>query len=118
MHVIRILWFINFHFLDFCDKSNWDDIKEDCGGCKALIDNMITKYKTCQNYCETVGMVCLKAYEETNGNCRIDTQHACNEIVNRSLNTPSNDVICECQPGDKNGKQIYNQCYALQSFYN
>ena len=76
---------------------------------------MNTKYTTCQNYCETVGMVCLNAYEETNGNCGIERQHSCNEIIHGSLNAPSNDVICECQPGDKNSKQIYNQCYALQS---
>ena len=71
---------------------------------------MNTKYITCDNYCESVGMVCLNAYEETNDNCVVEKQHTCDENVHGTLNAPSTDVICECKPGDKEGKKICDQC--------
>ena len=99
----KILLISSFPLLVLCDKSNWDDIKVDCGECKALIHEWNTKYKTCENYCETVGMVCLNAYEESNNNCVIEKQHACNEHIVTS------DAICECRPGNDNGKQLCEQ---------
>ena len=59
---------------------------------------MSSEYKTCANYCTSVGMVCVNAYEEVSNNCVEETQHACEVIVHGSLNAPSSDVICECRP--------------------
>ena len=103
----KILLISSFPLLVLCDKSNWDDIKVDCGECKALIQNWNTRYKTCENYCETVGMVCLNAYEESNNDCVIEKQHACNEIIT------SSDAICECRPGNDNGKQLCEQFWTI-----
>ena len=74
---------------------------------------MNTKYITCDNYCKRVGMDCLNAYEEKSGSCVVEKQHTCDAIVHGTLNKPTTDVICECKPGNKNGKPICNQCWKL-----
>ena len=78
-----------------------------------MIHNMDTRYTTCENYCESVGMVCLNAYEESNNNCVIEKQHACNEIIYGSVNRPTSDAICECRPWDDNNDQICEQCWTI-----
>ena len=81
---------------DACDKSNWNDVKRDCGGCKALIRHFNTRHNTCENYCDDLGMWCVNSYEEASNSCVEELRHPCNTTVNGSLNKPSNDVICEC----------------------
>ena len=75
----------------------------DCGGCKALIHKMNTKYKTCESYCNAIDMCCVNSYEETSDSCVEELRHPCSAIVNGSLKRPSTDVICECISND-----IYN----------
>ena len=91
-----------------CDKSAWVDIKEDCGGCRALINKMNTKYITCENYCSEIGMTCINAWEEKDQihNCFVEKHHTCQDIVFGSLNKPSVDVICECKDDGSNGKKL------------
>ena len=103
-----VLYFVLliFNISDMCDKSAWVDIKEDCGGCRALINKMNTKYITCENYCSEIGMTCINAWEEKDQihNCFVEKHHTCQDIVFGSLNKPSVDVICECKDDGNNGK--------------
>ena len=58
------------------------------------------KYKTCGNYCMTIGMFCMNAYEEVSNTCVHEKQHSCDE------NVPTGDLICECSADNNNGKEI------------
>ena len=94
--VVFIINSFLFMVSDACDKSNWNDVKRDCGGCKALIRHFNTRHKTCENYCEAIDMWCVNSYEETSNSCVEELRHPCDVIVKGSLKKPSTDVICEC----------------------
>ena len=87
---------IIFTFLDSCDKTQWIDVIMNCNGCKALIDNMSTKYGTCEVYCTSVGHTCVAAYEDDQNNCVEEAAYACTDVIIGSLLSPTDDVICEC----------------------
>ena len=77
--------------------DSWPDIDNGviCGECFALIDNM-SEYKTCDNYCSSIGLVCNYAAEETGDSCHISDTFYCDFDFDGELNT--SDALCECRP--------------------
>ena len=94
--VVCIINSFIFIVYDVCEKWNWNDVKKDCGGCKALIRHFDTRHKTCENYCDDLGLWCVNSYEEASNSCVEELRHPCDTKVKGSLKKPSNDVICEC----------------------
>merc|ERR1711907_386677 len=77
---------------DICDESQWPDVDHGtvCGDCMVLVHNFDTKYKTCDGYCQAVGMECKGAWEEHNDKCIVKKTMTCTETWS------SSDAICEC----------------------
>ena len=74
-----------------CNTNTWPDIDNGviCGECYALIN--INSYGTCRNYCESLGLVCLKAFEESGDSCTIKSNEHCDTDFNWT-----SDALCEC----------------------
>ena len=77
--------------------DTWPDIDKGviCGDCYALIE--INKYRTCRTYCESVGLECLTAFEESGDTCTIKSDHDCDtDFLTDLVNGPTSDALCEC----------------------
>ena len=79
---------------DQCDESKWPDKDHGtvCGDCKVLVDRFNSFYKTCQKYCQAIGLQCKDAWEEQADDCKVKHEMTCTETVD------SSDAICECYP--------------------
>ena len=75
--------------------SNWVDVDINCGECYALIANF-REYKTCDNYCSTIGLQCVFAAEQVQENCEIKQSYSCDFDFHTELST--SDALCECRP--------------------
>ena len=90
------------HFLFLvlgCNTNTWPDIDNGviCGECYALIN--INSYGTCRNYCESLGLVCLNAFEERGDSCTIKSNEHCDTDFNWT-----SDALCECSVGITNSR--------------
>ena len=79
------------------NELTWPDLDHDlvCGDCKVLVDNMDTKYFTCDSYCSAIGRKCTGAWEESSDNCTVKSIEDCQHNFNYT-----SDSICECGEGD------------------
>ena len=115
-----------------CNESQWPDLDEaikpnaSCGSCKVsfryervnqvlflfiskvLVDKMTSNYKTCSNYCSSMGRGCQGAWEEVADTCEVEASQARFILPCAPNCTPlesceerfdwSSDAICECSP--------------------
>jgi len=82
---------------DTCDKSDWPDVKANCGGCSALVINIQTEpsYQNCDGYCSSVGRICKGEYEEVSNSCSISIDES-SRLTCTTVFEDTNDLICEC----------------------
>ena len=71
--------------------DTWPDIDNGviCGDCYALIN--INSYGTCRNYCESLGLACLNAFEESGDSCTIKSNKHCDTDFDWT-----SDALCQC----------------------
>ena len=69
----------------------WPDVKNGmiCGECYALIN--INSYGTCRAYCESIGLACLNAFEESGDSCTIKSNENCDTDFDWT-----SDALCQC----------------------
>ena len=74
-----------------CNVNTWPDIKDGqlCGDCYALIN--INSYGTCRTYCQSLGLQCLKAFEESGNSCTIKYEADCDTDFDWT-----SDALCQC----------------------
>ena len=74
--------------------EEWPDIHKGvvCGDCYALIN--IQTYGTCRTYCESLGIECLDAFEDSVDSCTIKSNHDCDSDFNWTSN-----ALCQCRYG-------------------
>ena len=82
---------------DQCDESKWPDKDHGtvCGDCKVLVDRFNSFYKTCQKYCQAIGLQCKGAWEEQADDCKVKHEMTC---TGSGATVDSSDAICECFP--------------------
>lgn len=83
---------MNAHSSTTCDEARWPDKDHNlvCGECKVLVDRFSSYYKTCDNYCSTIGRSCVGAWEELNDDCSVAHDLRCDQTI------ASSDAICQC----------------------
>ena len=78
--------------------DTWPDVDKDaiCGDCYALIE--IDNYRTCRTYCESVGLECINAFEESGDSCTIKSYHDCDTTFcsDRHCDIQTSDALCQC----------------------
>ena len=77
-----------------CKESTWTDVEAVCDKCKVIANNMDDKYRTCDAYCETNGLQCKAAWEDTSDTCTQEREEDCNY----DFGDETGDAICECIP--------------------
>merc|ERR1719159_667963 len=79
---------------DLCTEELWPDLDHGlvCGDCKVLVDNFESVYGTCSQYCASLGLDCVGAWEESADTCEVQEVLSCGQSVATS------DAICECSP--------------------
>ena len=72
--------------------ETWPDIDNGvvCGDCYALIN--INSYGTCRAYCESLGLQCHNAFEESDDSCTIESNHDCDTNFDWT-----SDALCQCK---------------------
>ena len=65
-------------------------MKQECGDCRALVENTSASYRTCDEYCSQVGLLCIAAFHAINETCSTSEAIGCDEEFLGS------DGICEC----------------------
>jgi hypothetical protein len=72
--------------------SELPDVKETCSadGCKVLADHMLKR--SCHDYCESSGLMCVGAWEEEANDCVVKENLTCSDE-----RSDTSDLICECQ---------------------
>ena len=81
--------------------ETWPDIDNGvvCGDCYALIN--INSYGTCRAYCDSIGLQCQNAYEESGDSCTIKSDHDCDTDFDWT-----SDALCKCKNG--NGRNTFD----------
>ena len=86
-----------------CNIDTWPDVDKGaiCGDCYALIE--INKYRTCRTYCESVGLECLNAFEESGDSCTIKSNHNCDTTFcsRQQCDIDTSDALCKCSANRK-----------------
>ena len=49
-------------------------------------------HSTCKNFCNTIGLQCVGAWEERNDDCQVKSTETCDHIFSYT-----SDAICECE---------------------
>lgn len=79
---------------DTCDTTNWPDVKNSCGDCTVLAENMDSKYNgTCGNYCRARGKICVSAQEDLADGCDVTMGDLDCEV---EQNWENDDALCTC----------------------
>ena len=68
----------------------WPDVDNGviCGDCFALI--LIESYRTCRTYCQSLGLECVNAFEDSLDSCTIKNNHNCDTNFNWT-----SDALCQ-----------------------
>ena len=81
-----------YHFFNLeCNLKTWPDVDNGviCGDCYALIK--IKSYDTCRRYCDSLGLKCFKAFEESGDSCTIKRKEDCDTVFYWT-----SDALCQC----------------------
>lgn len=81
-----------------CDEDVWPDLDHGlvCSECKVLVNNMYSTYGgLCDNYCASIGLRCVGAWEERDDTCTVLSVESCSVSIGRT-----SDAICQCTPGE------------------
>ena len=86
-----------------CNAAAWPHVYDGivCGDCFALID--IDRYGSCQKYCESLGLACLNAFEESGDSCTIKSKEDCDTDFYWT-----SDALCECTEETTGIKRLTN----------